>query len=149
MALLAVSPVMAVRGMPYIFKTRNIRESLLVRMLGALFMVYLDIIIDPVALRGSRWFLGQIFLIWALQKIDAVLDKKGVTDYHGHRYPWRYLIGPALYVGVLVFNLSVTFSIGEYTPGWVGVFHRPAARCRPVCSYSGESAWRRHVGSCG
>jgi uncharacterized membrane protein len=147
MALLVISPRVSVRRIPYLLETKRIRGSLSARMLGALFMVYLDIIIDPVALRGGRWFLGQIYgypsggvyfgvpvsnfigwlfvgflLIWALQKIDATLDERGVRDYQGHRYLWRYLIGPALYVGVLVFNLWVTFSIGEYTLGWVGVF---------------------------
>jgi len=29
--------------------------------LGAFLMMYLDIIIDPVALRGDRWFLGKIY----------------------------------------------------------------------------------------
>ncbi len=147
MALLAISPVVSVRGMPYLLETKKLRGSLSARLLGALFMVYLDIIIDPVALRGGRWFLGQIYgypsggvyfgvpvsnfigwlfvgflLIWALQEIDAFLDERGVRDYHGHRYPWRYEVGPALYGGVLVFNLCVTFSIGEYTLGWVGIF---------------------------
>jgi hypothetical protein len=147
MALLVISPRVSVRRIPYLLETKRIRGSLSAKMLGALFMVYLDIIIDPVALRGGRWFLGQIYgypsggvyfgvpvsnfigwlfvgflLIWALQKIDATLDERGVRDYQGHPYLWRYLIGPALYVGVLVFNLWVTFSIGEYTLGWVGVF---------------------------
>ncbi len=32
------------------------------------------------------------------------------------------LMGPALYMIVLIFNLTMTFYIGEYTIGWVGVF---------------------------
>jgi uncharacterized membrane protein len=32
-----------------------------VTMLGGIFMVLLDVVIDPVAVRGDRWFLGQIF----------------------------------------------------------------------------------------
>jgi uncharacterized membrane protein len=147
MALLVISPVFSVHGMPYVLETKNMRGSLSARILGALFMVYLDIIIDPVALRGGKWFLGQIYgypsggvyfgvpvsnfigwlfvgflLIWALQKIDAFLDEKKVKDRHGYRYPWRYMIGPALYVGVLLFNLWITFSIGEYNLGWVDLF---------------------------
>jgi uncharacterized membrane protein len=145
-ALFTVSPVFSVRGMPYILETKKMRGSLLVRMLGALFMVYLDIIIDPVALRGGRWFLGQIYgypsdgvyfgvpvsnfigwlfvgflLVWALQRIDALLDEKQVKDYRGHRHLWRYVIGPGLYVGVLLFNMCITFVIGEYTLGWVDI----------------------------
>jgi uncharacterized membrane protein len=147
MAHLVISPVLSVRGMPYLLETKRMRGSLAARILGALFMVYLDIIIDPVALRGGKWFLGQIYgypsggvyfgvpvsnfigwlfvgflLIWALQKIDAYLNKKRVRDYQGYRYPWRYMVGPALYVGVLLFNLWITFSIGEYTLGWVDLF---------------------------
>jgi uncharacterized membrane protein len=146
-ALLVISPFISARGAPYILETRKMRGSLPVRMLGALFMVYLDIIIDPVALSGGRWFLGQIYgypsdgvyfgvpvsnfigwlfvgflLVWALQKIDALLDKKKVKDYDGHRHPWRYMVGPALYVGVLLFNMCITFFIGEYNLGWVDIF---------------------------
>src|SRR5208337_424058 len=109
--------------------------------------VYLDIIIDPVALQGGRWFLGQIYhypyggvyfgvpisnflgwfivgflLIRMLQTIDRFLDAKRVRDRFAGRRPWRYLFGPALYAGVILFNLSVTFSIGEYTMAWAGVF---------------------------
>jgi putative membrane protein len=107
--------------------------------------VYLDIIIDPVALQGHKWFLGQIYgypekgvyfgvpisnfigwflvgflMIYILQKIDQGLEK--YTDYVGYKFPWRHLIGPGLYLGILIFNLSVTFSIGEYQMGWVGLF---------------------------
>jgi uncharacterized membrane protein len=146
-ALVALSPVISVRGMPYLLETKKMRGSLSVRMLGALFMVYLDIIIDPVALRGEKWFLGQIYgypgggvyfgvpvsnfigwlfvgflLVWALQMIDAYLDKKRVRDYTGYLHRWRYMVGPALYIGVLLFNLWITFSIGEYNLGWVDLF---------------------------
>jgi uncharacterized membrane protein len=145
-ALLVISPVFFMRGMPYLLETKKMRGSLFARTLGALFMVYLDVIIDPVALRGGKWFLGQIYgypaggvyfgvpvsnfvgwlfvgflLIWALQKIDALLDEKKSKDYHGHRYPWRYIIGPGLYVGVLLFNISITFYISEYKLGWVDI----------------------------
>jgi hypothetical protein len=57
-----------------------------------------------------------------LQETDALLDEKKVKDCHGHRLPWRYMIGPALYVGVILFNMCITFFIGEYTLGWVDVF---------------------------
>jgi uncharacterized membrane protein len=146
-ALLVISPVFFMRGMPYLLETKKMRGSLFARTLGALFMVYLDVIIDPVALRGGKWFLGQIYgypaggvyfgvpvsnfvgwlfvgflLIWALQKIDAYLDKKEVRDCQGYRFPWRYMVGPALYAGVLLFNLWITFSIGEYNLGLAGIF---------------------------
>jgi Carotenoid biosynthesis protein len=131
----------------YVLETKKIRDSFQVRILGALLFVYLDIIIDPVALRGDRWFLGRIYgypeqgvyfgvplsnfigwfavgfsMIYVLQKIDRYLRRKGVPDLTGYRYPWRFLIGPILYFCVLVFNLLVTFFIRELLLGWAGIF---------------------------
>ncbi len=147
MALLVNAPVMRLKNTLYILETREIRNSPAVRMLGAILFVYLDIIIDPVALAGNKWFLGQLYgypqrgayfgvpisnfagwvvvgflMIGALQKIDNCLYRSGASDYTGYQYPWRYLVGPILYAGVLVFNLSVTFAIREYTMGWTGTF---------------------------
>jgi putative membrane protein len=147
MALMAASPVVRSGATIYFLETKKIRYSVEARLLGALFFVLLDVIIDPVALRGSRWFLGQIYgypetglyfgvpisnfigwfivglvLIYALQSIDRFLEKKGTRDWSGHRLRQRYVVGPSLYFGVLLFNLSVTFSIREYTLAWVGVF---------------------------
>jgi len=145
MALTVITPVLRLRGTIYLLETKKIRNSIYTTILGAMLFVYLDIIIDPVALLGDRWFLGQIYgypergvyfgvpisnligwviagflLIYALQKIDSFLTR--VKDWSGYRYPWRYLVGPCLYIGVILFNLSVTFSIREYTLGWVDIF---------------------------
>jgi uncharacterized membrane protein len=147
LALLVYSPLRRLRWMVYVLETKKIRDSLQVRILGALLLVYLDIIIDPLALRGDRWFLGRIYgypeqgvyfgvplsnfigwfavgfsMIYVLQKIDRYLRRKGASDLTGYKYPWRFLIGPVLYFGVLVFNLSVTFFIRENTLGWAGIF---------------------------
>ncbi|HUI67928.1 MAG TPA: carotenoid biosynthesis protein [Nitrospirota bacterium] len=147
LALLVFSPLRRFRWMVYVLETNKIRDSLEVRTLGALLFVYLDIIIDPVALRGDRWFLGRIYgypeqgvyfgvplsnflgwlavgfsMIYVLQKIDRYLRRKGAPDLVGYKYPWRFLIGPVLYFGVLVFNLSVAFFIQEHMLGWVGIF---------------------------
>ncbi len=146
-SILIISPVRRSKRLIYVLETMPIRGSLYARILGTILFVYLDIIIDPVALKGDRWFLGQIygypdpgvyfgvplsnycgwfltgfFMIYAFQKIDYCLYRKNVPDYQGYRYPWRYLVGPVLYCAVLVFNLSVTFLIGEETLGWVGIF---------------------------
>ena len=56
-------------GVSALFEGRNLRESLLLpwrdfsRILvrGILLFVMIDMVIDPVALRGDRWFLGQIY----------------------------------------------------------------------------------------
>ncbi|MGE5238894.1 MAG: carotenoid biosynthesis protein [Chloroflexota bacterium] len=147
MALMVISPALLSGGAIYLLETREIRKSLLARMLGTLFFVYLDIIIDPVALRGDKWFLGQIYgypdggvyfgvpisnfagwavvgfiMISVLQETDSLLHRRNVKDWFGFNYPWRFLIGPALYLAVIVFNLCITFYIGEYTIGWAGVF---------------------------
>jgi uncharacterized membrane protein len=147
MALFTVSPVVLSRGMLYLLETRTIRRSLFVAVLSSIYCVYLDIIIDPVALRGSRWFLGQIYgypeagayfgvtianfigwvivgfiLVYALQRIDYILARKGTRDFAAYGFRWRYLIGPGLYCGILAFNLFMTFYIGEQNIGWVGIF---------------------------
>jgi len=146
MALMATSPMVRSGATIYLLETTKIRNSMRVKFLGAIFFVCLDVIIDPVALRGSRWFLGQIYgypqpgiyfgvpisnfigwfvmgfvLIWALQVIDRFMGMKELKDWYGRRRTWRFLVGPSLYFGVLFFNLSITFSIGEYALAWVGV----------------------------
>jgi uncharacterized membrane protein len=145
MALMVISPVLNKKKIIYLLETKKIRNSIYATILGAIFFVYLDIIIDPVALLGDRWFLGQIYgypnkgiyfgipisnfigwlvvgflMIYALQKIDSYFCK--VSDWSGYRYPYRYIIGPCLYVGVIIFNLAVTFYIQEYSLGCVDVF---------------------------
>ena len=147
LALLVYSPLRRSRWFVYVLETKKIRDSVQVRILGSLLFVYLDIIIDPVALRGNRWFLGQIYgypeqgvyfgvplsnfigwlvvgfsMIYVLQKIDRYLQRKESPDLIGYKYPWRFMIGPILYFGVLVFNLSVTFFIREQLLGWTGIF---------------------------
>ena len=146
-AILAVSPLIRSGGMLYVLETRKLRGCFHTRLLGAVLFVYLDIIIDPVALRGDQWFLGQIYgypargvyfgipisnfigwfvvgfiLIYVLQKIDGLLRAENVRDRFGYRFPWRFLIGPALYLGVVTFNSSVTFFIREYNIAWSGIF---------------------------
>jgi putative membrane protein len=147
LSLMITAPVRIVKRFVYVLETKAHRSSLFTAFLGAVLFVYLDIIIDPVALKGDRWFLGLIYgyprgglyfgvplsnfagwfltgfiMIFTLQRIDRLLDRGKAGEDAGQRYPWRYLIGPSLYLGVLVFNLSVTFFIGEYMMGWVGLF---------------------------
>jgi putative membrane protein len=108
--------------------------------------MFLDIIIDPVALQGYRWFLGQIYgyrqtgiyfgvpmsnfygwLLVGLVLVGAlqVLDRQPTLVSRGSKWlrqvPGIGLLGPVLYLSVLVFNLSVTFWIGELLLGLVGV----------------------------
>ncbi len=115
--------------------------------LGAVLMVSLDIVIDPVALRGYRWFLGQIYgypeggvyfgitlsnfggwflvalvLIRVLQYLATGPAPSPFRDWGRRRFSSQALLGPGLYLGILGFNLAMTFLIGETCLGWVGIF---------------------------
>ncbi len=102
--------------------------------LAAALMVLIDVVIDPVALRGGRWFLGQIygypqpgiyfgvpvanFLGWGVVGLVAT------TLYHAwerHLAPLdhvilrgRAILGPVLYFLVALFNLAITAALGEW-----------------------------------
>lgn len=135
-ALFILSPLRGWRWNLVTLETRRLRGSLSVLILGSFLQTFLDIVIDPVALQGKRWFLGQIYgyattgihfgvplsnyvgwlltsfcLVAALQRIDARPDRgmpAGIRD-----LPFRPLLGPLLYLSVLLFNIAVTFWIGE------------------------------------
>jgi uncharacterized membrane protein len=145
-ALFLLSPVARCGRGPAILETREIRRSWRTMLLGAFLFMFLDVIIDPVALRGSRWFLGQIYgyreagayfgvpvsnfigwflvglmLMGALQVFDRSLMLEGKGPRPLRRIPGIGLLGPVLFLAVLAFNLSVTFWIGEVTQGMTGV----------------------------
>ena len=96
-------------------------------------------LIDPVSLRGSKWFLGQIYfypeqgmyfgvplsnflgwflvglaIIYCFQKLD---HKMGWT----RKSAGNALAGPVLYFLNMMFVLSVTFYIGEYFIGMISL----------------------------
>jgi uncharacterized membrane protein len=116
-------------------------------LLGAVLVMTLDVVIDPVALRGYRWFLGQMYgypepgwyfgiplanfagwllvagiLIRLVQTLWAYLPSSGVWGWGRCAFPGRALLGPGLYLGILGFNLAVTWWIGEYTLLLAGCF---------------------------
>lgn len=147
LAILLVAPVRPAGWFLTVLETRRIRGSRLTALLATVLFVYLDIVIDPVALQGHRWFLGQIYgypetgvyfgvplsnfagwfltgglLVLALQRIDSALAAWRVPDLSGRSSPLRFLFGPGLYAGVIIFNLAVTFLIGEHFMGVVGLF---------------------------
>ncbi len=117
-------------------ETRRLRRSPAALILGAFLQTFLDIVIDPVALQGGRWFLGQIYgygttgihfgvplsnyagwlltslcLVAAFQLIDGPRQTEKPAGVCA--LPFRSLLGPLLYLSVLVFNIGVTFWIGE------------------------------------
>ena len=143
-ALFILSPLKAWRWNLATLETHSIRRSVSALALASFLQTFLDIIIDPVALQGERWFLGQIygyrenglhfgvplsnyfgwlltsiFLVAAFQLIDTrcpATPPKGVFN-----LPFRPLLGPILYLSVLVFNISITFRIGEPFMGLSGI----------------------------
>ncbi len=143
-ALFILSPL-ATKGMDLItLETRAIRHSWAALVLGAFLQTFLDIIIDPVALQGNRWFLGQIYgyyeaglhfgvpisnyagwlltsfvLVAAFQRIDRRRDEKAPRGVSA--MPFRSLLGPVLYLSVLIFNWIVTLWIGENLIALTGI----------------------------
>jgi putative membrane protein len=135
-ALFILSPLKAWRWNVLTLESRSLRRSFSALLLGSFLQTFLDIIIDPVALQGRRWFLGQIYgyreqgihfgvplsnyggwlltsfcLVAAFQLIDARRcdsPPPGVVT-----LPFRSLLGPILYLSVLVFNISTMMIIGE------------------------------------
>jgi putative membrane protein len=142
-ALFILSPSAAGgRGGIFVLETRALRRALPTWLLASFLFVLLDIVIDPVAFQGDRWFLGRIYgyrspglyfgipmsnfagwlavglaMTGALQLLDraGVLEPRGRAGFRGPG-----ALGPLLYLSVLAFNLWVTFSIGEGLMGAVG-----------------------------
>ena len=124
-----------------------VRTSVPVLLLTACLFAFIDMVIDPVALRGDRWFLGKIYFYpdpgvhfgvpfanyvgWAVvgvlslalyfpleRRLPALSLPVSVTP--------CMLLGVGLYYGVLAFNLGVTFWIGESFMGLSGLLmHLP------------------------
>jgi putative membrane protein len=111
--------------------------------LAGIFTMGLDLIIDPVALRGERWFLGRIYeyahhgfffgvplsnfigwalLAWTITGVFALLERFWLARRLGawRGYPGDAALGVGLYVGILLFNLGITFAIGEIWQGFIG-----------------------------
>jgi uncharacterized membrane protein len=112
-------------------------------LLAGVLTMGLDIIIDPVALRGDRWFLGLIYdypgggqyfgvplsnfagwalLAWIIVGAFLLLDRLLLRRWWGawKGYPGDAMWGAALFAGVLAFNLVATFAIGEVVLGLMG-----------------------------
>jgi putative membrane protein len=116
----------------------NARTSWPVLFVTAFLFAFIDMVIDPVALRGDRWFLGKIYdypdpgvhfgvplanyVGWSVVGLISLAIyfplEPSVTP--------RLLLGVGLYYGVLAFNLSMTFWIGESFMGMSGLLmHLP------------------------
>jgi putative membrane protein len=96
--------------------------------LAGVLMTLLDVVIDPLAVRGDRWFLGRIFYYpaggayfgvplsnfggWLLVGWMTVGGYLGATRAREASVSGRVGLGIGLYYGVLAFNLIIT--------GWIG-----------------------------
>ena len=141
LSLLFLSPSRRQGSQIYIASTA-LRVSWPVLALSVLLFALIDVIIDPIALRGDRWFLGKIYyypepgahfgvpianyLGWALVGLLALSLFRLLECRLGAPPPDKnkagpLLLGAALYFGVVIFNLTVGFWIGEPLIGWTGL----------------------------
>lgn len=116
------------------------RSSLPLLILTSLLFALIDMVVDPVALRGDRWFLGGIYyydhpgihfgvpftnyLGWMVVGLIALsiyffIDRRLAPQpaHTGRSTTRRLLLGVVLYYLVLAFTLSVSFWIGEWYIG--------------------------------
>ena len=143
MALFMWSPLRINKWDIRLIEKSLVRSSLRVVFTGAIFFMLMDVIIDPIAFQGDRWFLGKIYtykeqgeyfkipltnffgwllvgacILYGFTRIDRYLNQK--ISYKEQEMPAQALLGPVLYFGVLLFNLAVTFYIGEWVLGACG-----------------------------
>ena len=129
-----------------LMETSALKSSWRVILTGAVLMMMLDVVIDPVSFLGERWFLGQIYtykeqgeyfnipltnfagwfvvgftILFCFTRIDGWLTRRGFRDKGIRKVPAQALLGPAVYFGVLVFTLGMTFYIGEFFMGLCGL----------------------------
>jgi uncharacterized membrane protein len=145
LGVLVYAPLVVRRGDFQVAETRAIATSWRVCLTGALLMTLLDVVIDPLALRGERWFLGTIYYYphggvyfgvplsnfagWFLVGATTIAlyqTLEGREFWHagglGVRHlPCGGLLEPLLYLGILLFNLALTFAIGEPLLGTIGI----------------------------
>ena len=129
---------------------RGDRDSIRTTIVASILMTFLDVIIDPVALRGDRWFLGQLYFYPAgglyfgvtllnfagwfavsflIIRTYLVMEKlilgKPARIREELLLPIRTLVvrygALILYFGILAFNLFITFWIDEVVLGLTGL----------------------------
>jgi uncharacterized membrane protein len=143
LAVLLWAPLAVRRGDFQVADTRAIRTSTRVLLTGAFLTMLLDVVIDPVTLQGERWFLGRIYYYpnggvhfgvplsnyvgWFLVALASIgifqrFERRPGWSAAGVRHrPYGGLVEPLIYLGIVVFNLGITFWIGERLMGVVGV----------------------------
>jgi len=111
--------------------------------LGTLLMVAIDLVCDPVALRGDRWFLGKLYdyaepgvffgvpltnyLGWGfvgavVLSAMAALERAGLLGGAPlYPLPRARSVVTAFYAAVVLFNATIAFWIGLAPVGWLGL----------------------------
>lgn len=137
-ALFWVSPIRVSGFDVQVADTFSIRKSKRALFLTAVLMMMIDVIIDPIALKGDQWFLGRIYYYeyegfyfgiplsnaagwglvgfvatWVYQQIESRWLGPTFRDRGLRVWKFRGIYGPGLYFGVLLFNLAITIWIGE------------------------------------
>jgi uncharacterized membrane protein len=139
------APLVIAPGRFQVVETRAIATSWRVAVTGATLMTLLDVVIDPLTVLGDRWFLGKIYYYphgglyfgvplsnfagWFLVGLTTIRLYQVAEAWGGSRLDGRGirqvarggLLEPLLYLGILLFNLVLTFAIGEPLLGTVGV----------------------------
>jgi putative membrane protein len=142
LAVFLYAPLLRRPGDFQVADTLAIRTAPRVLLTGAFLTMLLDWVIDPLTLQGERWFLGKIYYYpgggihfgvplsnyagWFLVAAATIavyqlLDRRAGWSRAGIRHV-RYggLLEPLLYLGILAFNLGLTFWIGERLLGLLG-----------------------------
>lgn len=111
-------------------------------LLGAILTTLLDVIIDPLATMGEKWFLGKIheyatpgvyfgvpisnFAGWFLVAAAVISVNISVwrifpsffyENTNTRTYGWKAWLYPSFWAGIALFNIVITFSIGEWKLG--------------------------------
>ena len=125
--------------------------------LAGLLMMWLDVVIDPLAVRGDRWFLGRIFyypepgwyfgvpvanfvgwvvvgaaIAWGWTVLGPRVG--GAPPAWGRRWPGHGRQAVGLYYLVLAFNLAITAAVAEARLFWAGVLLHVPLAVVVVCS---------------
>lgn len=112
-------------------------------LLGAVLMVAIDVVCDPVALRGDRWFLGKLYyyehpgaffgiplsnyLGWGFVALAVLCSMAGLEalGWLGGRplgrLPRAELWAPALYAAIVLFNVAIAFYVELPAVGFIGL----------------------------
>ena len=142
LAVFLYAPLVWVPGDFQVADTRAVRASGRVLVTGAFLTTLLDVVIDPLTVRGERWFLGRIYYYpsgglhfgvplsnyagWFLVAFATIaafqaLERGVAWPTTGVRHvAYGGLLEPLLYLGIVVFNLAITFWIGEALLGLLG-----------------------------